>query len=157
MYVYTCTYAWMYVNTYTCLTELIYFAIKKRWGITCLSCTHPSNVAVWCVCPLQHCCISTFSLCHVREKRGNTCFHISRRIQKPELERWARDLLGAFGVPVRTQSWTGPPRAGEGGGEVIYVDIRHEPISGKTSLKRIPLYVWNKVRASKFLISEVPL
>ena len=35
--------------------------------------------------------------------------------------------------------WTGPPRAGEGGGEVIYVDIRHEPILGKTSLKRIPL------------------
>ena len=29
---------------------------------------------------------------------------------------------------VRTQSWTGPPRAGEGGEEVIYVDIRHEPI-----------------------------
>ena len=41
--------------------------------------------------------------------------------------------------PVRTQSWTGPPRAGEGGEAVIYVDIRHEPILGKTSLKRIPL------------------
>ena len=33
----------------------------------------------------------------------------------------------------------GPPRAGEGGEEVIYVDIRHESILGKTSLKRIPL------------------
>ena len=41
---------------------------------------------------------------------------------------------------VRTKSWTGPPRAGEDGGEeVIHVDIRHEPVSGKTSLKRIPL------------------
>ena len=40
---------------------------------------------------------------------------------------------------VRTKSWTGPPQAGEDGEEVIYVDIRHEPISVKTSLKRIPL------------------
>ena len=40
---------------------------------------------------------------------------------------------------MRTQSWTGPPRAGGDGEEVIYVDIRHEPISGKTSLKRILL------------------
>ena len=44
-----------------------------------------------------------------------------------------------FELHVRTQSWTGPPRAGEGGEEVIYVDIRHEPFLGKTSLKRIPL------------------
>ena len=36
------------------------------------------------------------------------------------------------------------------GEEVIHVDIRHEPISGKTSLKRIPLTCGIKFGYPKF-------